>query len=326
MYKIRLSIIILNFISIIALIVFVLFTYLQINNIQPKYGLSKDAIKFNLSANSYLPNLNNIEKIVFNQIQEIIYDEEIVIINYNISKMGLGVYDSKNSYKEYKLIEGVNIKYNEFKKEIILKDNSYFIGKNTIKSVDGTEFSVVGVYNVDYPLYNETTEYIYNIFVEPTVYGDFYIESKNEDLINKIFNIFEANDYSINFDKTNNNMLSILTYGLYIVTCLGVFLIYFNLYMYYRYYYNRVNKIFKIHILYGAEYKKLVFFCLKNFVLNHIIGTILGVIFYYVVFKNSDFFNIKLTLVSILLGGCINVLLFNVCLLLKKSAIYKLIK
>lgn len=317
MKKCSVSIIILNSILMLEIIIFSSFTKYQLENFLPVYHLSKDSVHFFVESNFYE---DEKAKQIIKKIKQIIKDKKVIIINDNISNMGLGVYDTIGRYEQDGNIDGRAIEFQQFNYEIIIRNNSYYKSNDTIEGISGKEYSIVGRYNNEYALNNEHYEYIYNYFIGSSLQGDFYMESENPNIIREIIKTISENGYEVTvYNNINigllNKVFIIIQNKTYFITMIGFCFIYINLILYYCSYLSmKLKKPMKIHILYGATKKGLYISYIKRHVLNSMIAIFFGSLLYFILFANTGLMLTKEVLFCSLIFHVIaNCFLFTIC-------------
>lgn len=319
MRKINLQIILLNIAISIVLSVFGVYTVIQLDlsNTHP-FQMSENMIEAYVSNRGYIKasetknTLMNIAKYVKNIPCTIIVD--------NIDLMGLAIYDSSGKYKDRPLVSGNYFNLNDYNSNQIsiltLKNSfidNYSKKHNNIYDLNGQPFTVKGLYDSKYDLYSSDHEFIQSLFTISDLRGHYYFDSMDYDNVVEFLEILKNNGFT--YKIANNSfkasptrtLKNLASNSTYFTTFIGVLFIYINCFLFYKIYLKRLQKIFKIHIMFGATKLSFLYSTSKFIILDILIGSTLGILIYIIMFRLSA---LKMTLYLIPIIILVNIL-FN---------------
>lgn len=301
MNKSKIVFMILNIVISVVLSLCFVYTKAQIDiNTRPPYGLSTNSIKFSIFIDGNTIIDENTESEVISKLHSILKDNGIVLISDNIDNPGLGVYDPKKYFSSYNLMEG-----HYFDKDnnnsALIKTDSYIYSNldvnDTFESVNNQTFSVAGIYNDSYPLYDVKKEYVYNFFYNPSLFSYYYIDNGDRMLLDNTLNkeiipLFEKNHYIIQIESRYDNSFksisrALLANSIYFLSIVVMLFMYINLFFCYIGTTQRWIKVMNIHSMLGATRIKLTHYISNNFIMSITLGSIIGGFLYYFIFYNS---------------------------------------
>lgn len=306
MSKMKKHFIIFNIFLTMVLSLCFIYTKIQIDLIsKPVYELSINSKRFSIFKNG----INNYSKIndlnLIKGLYNILADNKILLVSENIDNPGLGVFDPNGNY-DFSNFDKAN--YNK----AIVRKNSYtsriISSANTFESIGNNIFNVIGTYDEEYPLYNKDKEYIYNFFDEPSLNGYYYIDHKDQILLDqillsKIVPLLENYYYIVDFEEGFGNspkkiIRNLFSNSIYVVTIFVLFFMYINLFLNYIRISKRLKKTMNIHLMLGGTRIKLVKHISDSFFMSIVLGSSIGGLGYYILFHRSQ---LK---ISILLLAC----------------------
>ncbi len=272
---------------------------IQINmHTNSPFNMSDAYMEINVG-NHYPINVSD-SRSLLKEIYQIIKDHEIVIINDNIDSLALGLYDPKGKFNSYPLKNGNYLSPEDFRQNnsyILAKEDSfvhnYSIDNNNIYDFNRETYKVKGIYDFEHPLYTENHEYIYNYFESEDLRGRYYIDTEDENLINRIMDLLIENKYTCNIirhgsKKSPSDIIKkLINNSSYMAMLIGTVFIYFNFHIFYLIFLKKYYNVFIIHLMFGATKLKLLFKYSKMVILNLFIGSTVGIIFYQVAFQGS---------------------------------------
>ena len=283
------------FITIVLSLCFV-YTKIQIElTSKPAYGLSVNSKEISIFSGGYKSNTEGKDLHVISDLYKILSYNKILLVSENIDNPGLGVFDPNGNY-DFSNFDKAN--YNK----VIVKKNSYTSKitsiDNTFKSIGNNIFNIIGTYDEEYPLYNKDKEYIYNFFDEPSLNGYYYIDHKNQVLLNKILlseivPLLEKYHYIVNIEEGFGDspkviIRNLFSNSIYVLTIFVLFFMYINLFLNYINISKRLKKTMNIHLMLGGTRIKLIQYITKSFFMSIVFGSSIGGLLYYIIFYSSQ--------------------------------------
>lgn len=239
---------------------------------------------------------------ILTQLYEVVRNQDVTIILDDIDSLGLGIYDPHELLSIYKLKDGTYFNTEDFsqnKPVILVQDNS-FIQKYGINIVDTKiiskrSCSIKGVYDSSYPLATIDHQYIYNMFADHYLNGNYYIDTPKQAVMDAVLKFMNDNhfDYTIVSTGDQNHglrlIITLLTDRRTIMVMAGMvmlvvsyFLFFFNLL------YNK-KSIILVSLRFGATVWKLSTRLLEQFHVSLLFGILLGALLHYLINLITDF-------------------------------------
>lgn len=319
------KIIILVLAIVTALIVMLSFKYTSIQidaNSSPPYSLSSSTVKYKIYESGSIAVSDQERNNLLNELQMIIEDNDLVFISDNKDNMGLGIYDPGEFYLEY---VGNKYPFGKAKSNDILLSESSFYNRDTddaniVESLGGQLLNVIDLYDTNNPLYSLDKEYIYSYFYEPTIMGSFYISHVspliiNEVFINEIIPAYEKANYIIQTEskynlKPKDIFSAIISNSIYMMAMVILVFVFINLLLFYINTLYRLNKLIKIHVLFGATRSMIIGTINKKLLPSIIVGSFIGVFCYWMIFRTTRLeADMILMLVSFFVNTIVSLLL-----------------
>ncbi len=326
MRNLKIIVLLLAVVTALIVTVSVNYTSIQIDiNTNPPYSLSSHTVKYGIyeSGNIEVSDQNRMD--LLDELQRIIEENDLVFISDNVDNMGLGIYDPSEYYLEH---VASPYPFGKAKSnDIMLAEESFYNrdtnDTNSVESLGGQLLNVIGLYDTENPLYSLDKEYIYSYFYEPAMGGMFYISHVNplilnEAFINEIIPAYEKANYIIQTElkydlEPKDVFLTMSRNSIYMMAMAILVFVFINLLLFYINSLNRLSKLIKIHVLFGATRARVIGTISKKLLPAIISGSFMGVFCYWLIFGTTRLeADIMIMLISFFINIIVSLILLSV--------------
>lgn len=299
MRKINPLFIILQIIGILCFLVCCMWTSIRKETIKKiPYGLSEPYFQVYLSYP--YPATPEKKTAILEEFKYTISNLNMTLVIDNIDVPGIGVYDARGIYEEYAFEKEYPTDTQNY---IYLLKNSYLYQKSVEQNkslrINNISYLVKSSYNTNSTLYSPDHQYVYPILQSKSlndIIGKWYVNTSDSQVKSTLIDFWEKHGFHYNFIKdesenTKIQLLSNLIFDKQILIMMVGFIIIISCYfiLFYVFFINHRGYIVT-HILFGATRYKLWLQIVKKWGPQSILGSLLGLICYYVIYSNWEVF------------------------------------